>query len=131
MRHHRGAARAWSGLAVCQVSIEIGDPRGERYERVDATVDTGPTYTVALASKLRGLGIEPRDRAPFELADGSMRDYDVGQTMARVDGREVTALVVFGDDDVGPLLGAYTLEGLRMAADPVRRRLVSVPGRLI
>ncbi len=30
-----------------------------------------------------------------------------------------------------PLLGAYALEGLRLAADPVRRRLTPVPGLLL
>ena len=29
------------------------------------------------------------------------------------------------------LLGAYALEGLRLAADPVARRLVPVPGLLL
>lgn len=37
---------------------------------------------------------------------------------------------VFGDPDTPPLLGAYTLEGLRLAADPVDRRLIPVPGLL-
>ena len=118
-------------MDVFQVSIEIGDPRGERYERVDAVVDTGATYTLAPASRLRSLGVDPHAIAPFELADGSIREFDIGQTLVRVDGQEVTTLVVFGDEGVEPLLGAYTLEGLRLAADQVRRRLVSVPGRLM
>ena len=33
--------------------IEIGDPRGERYEEVEALIDTGATYTVVPASRLR------------------------------------------------------------------------------
>jgi hypothetical protein len=32
--------------------------------------------------------------------------------------------VVFGGDSTPVLLGAYTLEGLSLAADPVNRRLV-------
>jgi hypothetical protein len=49
----------------------------------------------------------------------------------RVDGRQERTLVVFGDDDAEPLLGAFTLEALRLAPDPVGRRLVPVPARLI
>ena len=37
--------------------------------------------------------------------------------------------MVLGDDDAPALLGAYTLEGLRLAADPVHGRLV--PAHLI
>jgi len=29
-----------------------------------------------------------------------------------------------------PILGAFTLEGFRLAADPMNRRLISVPGLL-
>ena len=118
-------------MGVFHVPIEIGDPQGQSYERIDALVDTGATYTLAPASTLRGLGVEPHLSAPFELADGTLRDFDIGQTRVRVNGQEVDTLVVFGDEDTTPLLGAYTLEGLRLAADPVRQRLISVPGRLM
>jgi len=38
--------------------------------------------------------------------------------------------VIFGAEGVQPLLGATALEILKLAADPVRRRLVPVPGLL-
>ena len=117
-------------MGVFTVEIEIGDPDGQRFERLEAVVDTGATYTVVPAARLRRLGVVPSVSSPFELADGTMRDFDIGQTQVRVDGQEVTTLVVFGEDQAEPLLGAYTLGGLRLASDPVRRRLFSVPGRL-
>ena len=40
-------------------------------------------------------------------------------------------LVIFGLEDTEPLLGAHTLQGLLLAADPVNERLVSVPGLLM
>ena len=118
-------------MGVFRVPVEIGDPEGERFERVDAMVDTGATYTLVPASTLHRLGVEPEERGPFELADGSLRDLEIGQTRVRVDGQEVTTVVVFGDEGMTPLLGAYTLERLRLAADPARRRLISVPWRLM
>jgi len=39
-------------------------------------------------------------------------------------------IVIFGEPGSEPLLGAFTLEGFRLAADPVNRRLVPVPGLL-
>ncbi len=118
-------------MGTFRVAIEIGDPRGERYERVEALVDTGATYTTAPASLLQGLGVTPHDRVPFILADGRRIERDVGQTWVRVDGKSVISLVVFGEEGVEPLLGAYTLEGVRLAVDSTNRRLVPTPGLLM
>ena len=55
----------------------------------------------------------------------------MGRTWLRLDGSEEMTLVVFGEDDVQPLLGAVTLEEFLLAPDPVRKRLVSVHGLLM
>ena len=60
----------------------------------------------------------------FLLADGRRIEMDYGEARATVDGENVTTLVVFGEDDAPALLGAYTLEGLALAVDPVEQRLV-------
>jgi hypothetical protein len=57
-------------------------------------------------------------------------EYDVGWAQARIGGKTQPTLVIFGDRGSDPLLGAFTLEGFRLAADPVNRRLVRVPGLL-
>jgi len=48
--------------------------------------------------------------------------------MARWDGQALPTLVVFGDEGSQPPLGAYTLEGFGLAADPVTRGLIPVRG---
>jgi len=40
------------------------------------------------------------------------------------------SIVVFGEPGSEPILGVVSLEECRLAADPVKRRLISVPGRL-
>jgi predicted aspartyl protease len=64
------------------------------------------------------------------LADERVVEYEVGEARLRIDGRERTALVVFGPDDATPLLGATTLELFNVTVDPVRRLLEPVPGLL-
>ena len=49
---------------------------------------------------------------------------DYGQAWASVTGDSVITLVIFGEEDGPALLGAYTLEGLALAVDPVEQRLV-------
>ena len=45
-------------------------------------------------------------------------------------GRVQPTIVVFGEPGSEPILGVVTLEEFLLAADPVHRRLISVPGRL-
>ena len=118
-------------MGTFKAPVEIGDPRGERFLPLEATVDTGATYTMIQAHVLYELSVPVLERRPFELADGRLADYDVGETKIRVDGRVVTTLVVFGGDNAAPILGAYALEGLGLGVDPVRRRLVPLRGLLL
>lgn len=118
-------------MGTFRVTVEIGDPDGQRYEKVEALVDTGATYTTVPAPLLVCLGVISHVRDAFILADGGRVERDIGRTWVRVDGRTELTLVVFGEADAPPLLGAYTLEGFRLAADPVGRRLIPVPGLLL
>ena len=70
-------------MGVFHVTIEIGDPQGQGSESVEALVDTEATYTVVPASRLHALGVQPHVEAPFELADGSLRDFPLGQSRSR------------------------------------------------
>ncbi len=117
-------------MGTFRVQIQIGDPTGQRFESVEALVDPGATYTTLSASLLARLRVVPHSRDAFILADGRRVERDIGRTWIRVDGRAELMLVVFGDPDTPSLLGAYTLEGLRLAADPVGRRLIPAPAYL-
>jgi predicted aspartyl protease len=117
-------------VGTFRVVLEIGDEQGARWEHVEALVDTGATYTTAPASLLRRLAVQPRERWPFELANGETVELDIGVTQVRLDGRALPTIVVFGPEGTEAMVGAYTLEGFRLAVDPVRRRLMPVPGLL-
>src|SRR3989304_1343002 len=105
-------------MGTFRVSIEVGDPAGQRYETVEALVDTGATYAPLPAPLLHVLGVVPHARDTFVLADGRRVERDIGRTWIRGDGRTELTLAVFGGPGTQPLLGAYTLEGLRLPARP-------------
>ena len=107
--------------------LETMDGRGSL--KLEALVDTGSTFTVVAADRLRELGVSPFEKVHLELADGRRDFYDIGRAMATIDGRTEATLVVFGDEGAPALLGAYTLEGLRLQVDPVHRQLVPLRGR--
>ncbi|MCY4102446.1 MAG: aspartyl protease family protein [bacterium] len=108
------------------VTLGVADPEGRRYEEVEAMVDSGAAYTVLPASILEDLGVAPRDRRSFVLADGRTVERGFGHTWLRLDGREDISPVVFWVEDSMPLLGAVTLEIFGLGVDPVNGRLMPV-----
>ena len=112
------------------VQIEIGDLRGEKFEDVEALVDTGATTTVVQGSTLRRLGIVPTRRETFEYAGGQQVKFDMAEAKARVAGRETTTWVIFGEEGTTALLGAYTLEGVLLGVDPYSQKLIPVRGKM-
>ena len=118
-------------MGTFQVTIEIGDPQGGRFEEIDALVDTGATLTSAPTSMLRRLGVTPIRKGTFEFADGRQAQLDMGDTRVRVEGVEITTSILFGEEGSTPLLGAMTLEGLLLGVDPFNQRLVPITGKLM
>lgn len=117
-----------AGMATFEVMIEVGDPQGERWERVEALVDTGSTFSQVPSNVLSRLGVHPHTRREFETADDRIVEREVGRTWVRYDGQAEITLVVFGDEGSAPLLGAVTLETFLLAVDPVHQRLIPVRG---
>lgn len=111
--------------------LGIAPVAGGDFQELDALVDSGSTYTSVPRSLLETLGVAPEEHRPFELADGRRVEYPVTQVRVRLNGRVRYTLCVFGDEGSRPLLGAVTLEEFGLAVDPVRKRLISVPGLLM
>ena len=104
--------------------LRISSMNGLQGQEIEATVDTGASFTTLPARFLRELGIEPAGKRGFLVADGRRIEMEYGQAWATIDGESVVTIVVFGEDEAPPLLGAYTLEGLALAVDPEAQRLV-------
>jgi clan AA aspartic protease len=113
-----------------RVAIGIGDSVGARFVDIEALVDTGATYTWVPSDVLAQLGVQPVERFPCVLADGRHVSYPIAWIQIRIDGRTQPTIAVFGEPGSEALLGVFALEGFRFAADPVNRRLVSVPALL-
>ena len=79
---------------------------------------------------LTQLGVTPEEDWPFVLADGREVRYPVAWMLMRIGERTQPTIIVFGEPGSEPILGVFALEGFRLAADPVNRRLISVPGLL-
>ena len=109
----------------------LHSPDGNRETRVEALVNTGATYSSVPDRVLRDLGCVPRFGQSFRLADGSVIERDATEIRVGLNGKFRTTIVVFGDADSEPLLGAVTLEQFCLAPDPVGKRLVPVRALLM
>lgn len=90
-------------------------------------VDTGATDCVVPASVMKKAGVLPVGKMTYELADGSRHQYDVGIVQIEFMGETTAGRVIFGSEDIEPILGVTALESVGVVADPVRRELRRVP----
>ena len=115
------------GTFNCPLRLTSMD--GDQSLDLDALVDTGAFHTMVPARLLDQIGVRRTERMSLRFADGRTARHDVGHAWASVNGKSVATLVVFGRDDSIALLGAYTLEGLSLAVDPVTQRLLPIEER--
>jgi clan AA aspartic protease len=119
-----------SGMGHFRVIVQVAKGAGERFESIETLVDTGATYTWIPRDVLQRLGVPPEEEWPFVLADGREVRYPAAWMLIRIGERARPTIVVFGEPGSEPILGVFALEGFRLAADPVNRRLISVPALL-
>ena len=104
--------------------IEVFSADGSRSITVYATVDTGATYTGLPGAVLQELGLAPDRKIPARLPDFSVVEEEIGEVRVRLQGIELTTIVVFAAAAAPARLGAYTLTGALLAVDPVEQRLI-------
>ena len=114
------------GLAV--LNLEVGNvARSDEMRQVEFLIDSGAIYSVVPAATLDALGIKPISTQDFRLADGRKISRRKGVALFRYQDRIGGADVIFGEPDDSNLLGAFTLEALGLALDPLRRELHPLP----
>jgi predicted aspartyl protease len=104
--------------------VEVGPSDAGPFERVEAVVETGATFSQFPRSLLARMGVRPVEEQEFTLADGRRVRREVAVVTVRLEGRTRPTVCVVGDDGVPSLLGALTLQMFGLAADPVNRRLI-------
>jgi clan AA aspartic protease len=90
-------------------------------------VDTGAVDCLVPAKHLRAIGLEPRAKRTYELADGSEVKLDITTGEIEFMGDLVGSTIIFGDDDAEPILGVTALESVGIEVDPRTQRLKRLP----
>ena len=104
--------------------------RPELWARTELIVDTGATWMLLPAELVAELAVEtPRERTVM-MANGDRVTFPMGELLITLNGETLTTIFLAGPPGIRALLGAFTLEGFGLAADPVRQVLVPVVGLL-
>ena len=117
-------------MGTFQVELEIGDPQGERWEKLQGTVGTKATFAWIPASVLEQLGVQPEKRVALRHPDGRLIKRDVGQTWLRIGDKSIVGTVVFGAERDPVLVGTDTLEGMLLKADLDKGKLAPAAGEV-
>jgi predicted aspartyl protease len=115
-------------MGTFEVAIRVGHMVEGDLEEVSTMVDTGATDTVLPASLLQRLLVQPDSTVESLLANGDTITSDAGQARIAYNGFTRVCPVIFGGEGVY-LLGATTLEILRLAVGPVNQELLPAPPR--
>ena len=75
-------------MGTFNVDLHIGKPDLSSWETVSVMVDTGATYSMAPASLLHRLGVEPAQITEFELAGGEIVTIRDGISRVFRDGQD-------------------------------------------
>lgn len=121
-------ARILAVMGATHVTVAVSNPKDEnlRWEGL-FLVDTGATDCLVSGKQLRSIGIEPHGKRVYELADGKEIVMEIGGAFFEFMGEFTASTVIFGADDIEPILGVTVLESVGIEVDPKNQRLKRLP----
>ena len=114
------------GLTHVTVKLKSLGAANGTYE-ADFLVDTGATDSLAPADQLKTIGVESVGSTMYELANDSMQEYPYGLVEISFMGEITAGRVIFGPDNIEPILGVTALESVGITIDPANRTLKRLP----
>jgi len=116
-------------MGLTHVAVRLFNSASPDTYEADFLVDTGATDTMAPASDLRKIGIQPLGKDVYELANGELVEYEYGNAELRFMNEIVPIRIVFGPDGSEPILGVIALEAAGFIVDPKNQMLRKLRAR--
>ncbi len=112
-------------MGTFTTQLRVWNPaQPEKAEEFEVFVDTGAAFSWVSRARLQRLGIGPSRRMPFRTIDGRVLERDLAIAYVATDGYSAPDMVVMAEPGEMEVMGAHSIEGLGLAADPVQRKLV-------
>ncbi|MBM4046393.1 MAG: aspartyl protease [Planctomycetes bacterium] len=109
-------------MGITYVEAEVKGARGKR-ATVRFFVDSGVTYSLLPKKTWRRIGLRPKRRMSFTLADGTSVERAISEAYVALPQGEAHSPVILGEEGDEPLLGVVTLGNLGLVFNPFDRTL--------
>ena len=116
-------------MGLTHVVVRLFNSDSANTYEADFLVDTGSMDTMAPASALKKLGIQPDGNDLYELASGEFVQYEYGSSKVEFMGEVVPIRIVFGPDGSAPILGVVALETAGYIVDPKNQAIRKLEAR--
>ena len=116
-------------MGLTHVVVRLFNAPSQGTYNADFLVDTGAMDTMAPGSALKKIGIQPIGKDIYELANGEVVEWEYGNAEMEFMGTVVPTRIIFGPDDIEPILGVIALEMAGFMVDPKNQKLRKLRAR--
>ncbi|MBI5473447.1 MAG: aspartyl protease family protein [Ignavibacteriae bacterium] len=109
-------------MGLTHIKGRVKGSRG-KHVVVNFLVDSGATYTLLTERAWKAIGLRPKRKVEFTLADGTPIMRYVSECFISLPQGEGHTPVILGEAGDEPLLGVITLEELGLTLNPFNRTL--------
>ena len=109
-------------MGITYVEGQVKGPSKKR-KSVRFLIDSGATYSLLPKKVWKAIGLKPRRKVSFTLADGTAIERSVSETYIILPQGQAHTPVVLGEEGDEALLGVVTLEILGLVFNPFDRSL--------
>jgi len=115
-------------MGATQVTVTIRNPADpeQAWEGL-FLVDTGAVDSLVPKDRLEAIGLKPKAKRIYELADDSEIKMDITTGDIEFMGEIVGGTIIFGDAGSEPILGVTALESVGIVVDPRNQTLKRMP----
>ncbi len=109
-------------MGITYVEGQVKGDLGKQ-ENVKFLVDSGATYSLIPLNVWKAIGLKPKRKLSFTLADGTTVERSVSEAFVVFPQGEAHTPVILGEEGDAALLGVVTLEILGLVLNPFNRTL--------
>ena len=119
-------------MGATYVDVTVRNPANpEREWTGKFLVDTGAFDSLVPRARLEQIGLVPKGRRKYALADGKPVTLDITVAEMEFEGEIVGGTVVYGENEAEPLLAVTALESGGFEVDPRSQKLKRLPAVLL
>ena len=112
-------------MGTFKTKLRVWNPADpKKAEEVEVVVDTGAAFSWISRVRLERMGIAADRQIPFRTIDGRVLQRDVAIAYVASNGYAAPDIVVMAEAGEAEVMGAHSIEGLGLAADPVQKKLI-------